>query len=321
MTDVREQYAIPYFGDVPVPPGLSDVIRRQIDTTGDGVINWVDEAWTAYRLAKQKTGVGESDRNILTRLSRRFTQVNFSRRAIRVFGHRFNVVVAPDQVTPKNWDPQCTMCLSAVKLFYVGEALRSFGRPMVARWARGGRGELPLTLVLAEPGATPTATLSDLGEKFRMGTGLARRDLSVADGVYFPQSNVLTVDSIIDEERYLGSLYKRARHELGHAVDDWLHPGDIDRPAWETSFYSIKLLTEGMYPSPAEALPRFYGTYRFDGLVFDGSPPEVSMASKVCEGFAVLFENVLHWREESPVLLRTVHCFLRGGTARSCWIE
>lgn len=319
MTDVRAQYAIPYFGDVPVPSGLSDAIRQQIDTTGDGVINRVDEAWTAYRLAKQKTGVSEQDRNILTRLSRRFTQVNFAKRAIRVFGHRFNVVVAPDQVTPKKLDPQRRMGLSAVKLFYMGEALRSFGRPMVARWARGGRGELPLTLVLAEPAATPTATLSDLGEKIRIGTGLRRRHNTLADGLYFPQSNVLVVDSI-DEERYIGSLYERARHELGHAVDDWLHPGDIDRPVWETSFYSAKLLTEGMYPSPAEALPRFYSKYRFDAE-FYGSPPAVPMERIVVEGFGALFENAHYWRQESPELLRTIHCFLRGGTARSCWVE
>lgn len=335
MKTVRDKVdPLPFYRRIALPAGLPDHLREALDVDGDGAIGSVEEAWHAHRLFETKGAMAEGERVQVKPLIARMTRVDPARGAFEVFGHRFHVG------TPSELGKNAAILKGgkdayAKRLFAIGEAMRSFGPRMVARWARGSEGERALTVM----GWTPT-------ERDRTKRSLDMLELitSISDSAdethragYNPFRNVLEAGAGDD----LLAQYCYLRHELGHSIDDLLLPGDRFRVA---SFEPVLMSRErasliqeaylsylGRYlsTSDAEAVRQRVFREEDDDLLrafvserlkanhaFIVDFPEYHFTPT--EWFAHLFVRPDLWKHATPELRELVRRFVGGESAASC---
>lgn len=198
---------LPFFRTVPIPATCPPQLRASIDADGDGRVSNVNEAWHTYLLATTPAVRDPLSTAALQQLAGQLTRIAPDQASLQIGSS--TIVIRR---------PATTTCSAIPRLFAVGEAMRSFGAPLVRQWASGVAGESAVTLLpLAPSSVTDRSLQTEL-----WGTSTARPTRATA--LYAPDLNVLVTGCLST----VGGQYWIARHELGHVLDDWLEPHDAD---------------------------------------------------------------------------------------------
>lgn len=328
LTEERAHTAdppLPFFRAIDIPTGLSETVRQWIDPDGDGVIGNIHEAWRTYCLltrqlpadAGSKIHMSADDPAILDSLRHAMTVVDRSKAEIQVLGHRFKI------------DP-LTMYGNDQRYFVIGEAIRSFGPAMVARWARGEFRESSLQLVAESPSEWFERSLAQEPWFARPFIRWTYDYYLKARAVYFKTENSIFFGDMFGDFNQIDQGYFTIRHELGHSVDDFLLP--------QNPGSSLGSMREGLVSHEYSAfarmsfpnwrsVPILSGSKRRQLLErikqtsVPGSFPFNLTDHKLrndSEFFASLFEMNDSWRYTSPALRGALTCYLDGGSAEHC---
>lgn len=228
----KSNVKLPYYAAIPIPANLSLNTKKQIDSDGDGKISNVEEAWKVYALAKNGKRLTHNDRIALKRILSKLTKVNTKIGVIKVFGKAFRFFKPPEG------HPYKEHMFNGYKdeqyLFVMGEAMRSFGAKMVYRWAHGIEGEPPLILIAMEPHIYELNPFNKSIKDTIVDEIANKVDYRTANGSYYYLKNNLVIGTGAFLCGFtIKKLYKMARHELGHSVDDFMLPFDNDLFLWE----------------------------------------------------------------------------------------